>query len=248
MDEAIKLAALILVGILSGFLNVTAGGGSLLSLPFLIFLGLPPATANGTNRIAILVQNILATARFRQFKVIPSGLVAVTTIPATIGALLGAQIAVEIDPLLFKRMLAGVMVVMIPFVVFGRSPGAGEAVTPSPQKKLVLIPAFFAIGMYGGFIQGGIGFLLIAALTLTGYDLVRTNALKVLIVLVFTPFALGVFMWNGQVDYLRGCFLAIGNAGGAWIGTHLVVKRGHNFLRWIVLAATMAFAIKLFMA
>lgn len=247
MEEITKLIMLALLGAVAGFININAGGGSLLTLPFLIFLGLPANVANGTNRIAILIQNIIATIKFQQFKVIPRGIILICALPAIAGALIGARVAVEIDELLFKRILAVIMVVVMGWMFFGRSKEPQSKVAnPSLRKKIVLVLTFFGIGLYGGFIQGGIGFLLITVLTLTGYNLVQTNALKVLIVLLFTPFALAVFIMNGQVDYVKGFVLALGNGTGGWIATHLMVKRGERFIRWIVLLAILIFAVKLF--
>ncbi len=247
MTDLLKLVALAGIGGLAGFLNVTAGGGSLLSLPFLIFLGLPPTAANGTNRIAILVQNIFATTRFHRFQVIPKGVTLITAGPAVVGAILGAQIAVDIDQLLFKRLLAVIMVVVMALIFFG--PGSREANpshTPGRRARFWLPVAFLGVGLYGGFIQGGIGFLLIAVLSLAGYDLVRTNALKVLVILCFTPFALLVFVLHGQVDVVKGLVLACGNALGAWLASRMVVEKGQRFIRWIVMLAVLGFAAKLF--
>ena len=163
MEETLQLILLSIIGIFAGFLNVTAGGGSLLTLPFLIFLGLPPAVANGTNRIAILVQNIFATAKFHQFEVIPKGVTIITALPAIAGSVLGAQLAVEIDELLFKRLLAIIMVLILGLIFFNPKV---EELNSTPEisggKKFILVIAFFGIGFYGGFIQGGIGFLFIA--------------------------------------------------------------------------------------
>ena len=247
MEETLQLILLSIIGIFAGFLNVTAGGESLLTLPFLIFLGLPASVANGTNRIAILVQNIFATAKFHQFEVIPKGVTIITALPAIVGSVLGAQLAVEIDELLFKRLLAIIMILILGLIFFNPKV---EELNSTPKisggKKFILVIAFFGIGFFGGFIQGGIGFLFIAVLTACGYDLVRTNALKVLIILIFTPFVLLVFILNNQVDFFRGSILAAGNAVGALLATHVVVERGHKFIRWVVLIAAVGFAIKLF--
>ncbi len=247
MTEIANYLLLAAVGAISAFLNVTAGGGSLLTLTLLIFLGLPADVANGTNRIAILIQNIFATARFHQFNVIPRGTTLITAIPAIAGAIIGAQIAVEIDELLFKRILALTMILVLGPLFFGLGPKPAQSSdSPSSSKKCFLAIAFFGVGIYGGFIQGAVGFLIIFALTLAGYDLVRTNALKVLVVLIFTPFALFIFIINGQVDYLKGLILAAGSAAGAWLATKVVVEKGHNFLRWLVMITMAAFAVKLF--
>jgi len=246
IEEGAKLIVLALVGVIAGFLNVNAGGGSLLTLPFLIFLGLPAVVANGTNRVAILMQNIVATAKFHQFKVIPRGIILVTSIPAVVGAVIGAQLAVEIDELLFKRILAIIMVCVIGWMFFGPKKQRSEVRQLTSNNKIVLAFCFLGIGAYGGFIQGGIGFLLMTVLLLTGYNLVQTNALKVLIVLIFTPFALGVFIMNGHVDVVKGLVLALGNGTGGWIASHLMVKRGEKYIRWIVMLTVLAFAVKLF--
>ncbi len=248
MEQVLKLIALAMLGAVAGFLNIMAGGGSLLTLPFLIFLGLPPVMANGTNRVAILVQNVFAVARFHQFQVIPKGIILVVAGPAVFGAVLGAQIAVDIDELLFKRLLAMIMVLVIALTFFGPTHKEfKDEMVFGLRRKLILGGAFFLIGIYGGFIQGGIGFLIITALTLVGYDLVKTNALKVLVVLVFTPFALAIFVANGQVDWAMGMVLAVGNATGAWLATRVVVEKGHGFIRWFVMAAVAVFAVKLFL-
>ncbi|RMF56534.1 MAG: sulfite exporter TauE/SafE family protein, partial [Calditrichaeota bacterium] len=199
-----KLLLLMLLGVFAGFLNIMAGGGSLLTLPFLIFLGLPPGTANGTNRIAILVQNILATFRFHRFDVIPKGVRLLTAVPAILGSLLGAWIAVEIDALLFKRILALIMVPVVSLMFFKKPEPREISGRPGTAQVVGLALAFLGVGIYGGFIQGGIGFLIMAVLTFAGYDLVKTNALKVLVILLFTPFALAIFVARGQVDYLLG--------------------------------------------
>jgi len=248
MDDILKLVLLAVLGVLAGFLNVTAGGGSLLTMPFLIFLGLPAAVANGTNRIALMAQNISAVTRFHQLNVIPKGMTFIVTLPAVAGSLLGAQLAVDIDELLFKRILAVVMLLVMAATFFRPGRAAPDSdIALTGRGKVVLAGSFFAIGIYGGFIQAGVGFLIIAVLSLAGYDLVRTNALKVLVVLIYTPFALGIFIFNGQVDYLMGFALAIGNGIGGWLASKIVVGKGHNFVRWIVIATVVVFAVKLFL-
>lgn len=247
MPEIFEFILLALIGIFAGFLNVTAGGGSLLTLPFLIFLGLPATVANGTNRIAILFQNIFATTRFHQFDVIPKGATFITAIPALVGAIIGAHLAITINELLFKRLLAVIMILVLALMLFGSKKQATQSLPIlTTKRKVYLAISFFAIGIYGGFIQAGIGFLIIVALTAIDYDLVQTNALKVLVILIFTPVVLYIFIANGQIDFLKGFVLAAGNTFGAWIATRVVVERGHRFIRWIVMAAVVGFAVKLF--
>jgi uncharacterized protein len=238
--------ALMLVGILAGFLNVMAGGGSLLTLPVLLFLGLPAPVANGTNRVAIFFQNIFAMAGFRKQGVFPWKLALLCTAPALVGSYIGAQLAVNIDDQLFRRLLACIMIGVLVLTVV--DPVRRWNLGSEHMTKLrgaVLLLSFFAIGVYGGFVQAGVGFLIISGLLLHGLDLVRINAVKVIVIFSFTIVALGVFMVHGQVDYGMGMALAAGNSLGGWIATHVAVKKGHDWIRNLVSITVLIFAIKL---
>ena len=233
-------------GLVAGTLNVIAGGGSLLTLPILIFLGLPPTVANGTNRVAILVQNIGAVWSFQRHRVIEWRRVPLAAIPACLGAILGTWAAIRIGDAAFQRVLAGIMVGVVIWTLWDplgkREPG-GAVVPPSHRVGYAL--AFFLVGVYGGFVQAGVGFLILAVTTLIGLDLVRGNALKVLIVLVFTPIALALFAISGKVDWGLGVALAAGSYVGGQVGVHLSVLKGHRWIKRVVLVTVIAFAIKL---
>lgn len=228
---------------MAGALNVLAGGGSFLTLPILIFAGLPPTVANGTNRVAILLQNVTAVWGFDRRQLIDRRLAAQAIVPALGGALIGTATALVVGDLAFQRILAVLMIVIVLWSLWGENPPAGER----RLSRGGTVAAFFAVGLYGGFVQAGVGFLLLAVLTRLGLDLVRGNALKVLVVLCFTPLSLGLFAWQGKVDWTLGLVLAAGNALGAWIGVHLTVWAGHRVLRVLVTAAILVFAVVLFL-
>lgn len=241
-----QLPALAAVGFVSGFLNVLAGGGSLLTLPLLIFLGLPAAVANGTNRIGVLCQNIVAIGSFRRHGVLPMKLALLCTAPSLIGSYLGAQLAVDIDERLFQRLLAGIMIGVLLIILADpakRLQGREQHFTP--LRLLVLLASFFLIGIYGGFVQAGVGFLILPALLIHGFDLVRANAVKIFVILVFTVPALAVFIWHGQVDWLLGLVLAAGNASGGWLASRVAVTKGHDWIKRVVSAAVLILALKL---
>ncbi len=246
MALPLQLLLLFTVGMLTGFINILAGGGSLLTLPVLIFLGLPASVANGTNRIAILIQNFVAISSFHRFKVLPWKMGFYAAFPALAGSLLGASLAIDIPDAMFKRILALVMVVVLLVIIIDPSRRItvkeGEMTT---ARKFAFAVAFFAIGLYGGFIQAGVGFLIITAALFAGFDMVATNALKVLVVFLFTVLALGVFVYHGKVNLLLGLGLGAGNATGAWIATHFAVKKGHAWVRGFVIIMVIVFAIKL---
>ncbi|MEA2107319.1 MAG: sulfite exporter TauE/SafE family protein [Bacteroidota bacterium] len=237
----------ILVGFLAGFINVFAGGGSLLTLPLLIFMGLPANVANGTNRIALLMQNVVATGSFKQQKVLRFKQAIFLVIPASIGSIIGAVIAVNVASDVLEKIIGIMLILMFFFILF-----KPEKWLKTPEEQMMVKPTFmqfaifFAIGLYGGFIQAGIGFFLIAALVLTvGVDLVRANALKLFIVLIYNALAFVVFVLNHQVDYKIGLILGIGNMLGAFVATRVAVKRGPQFARYVLLIALVISSLKL---
>jgi uncharacterized membrane protein YfcA len=230
--------AVIAAGFVAGFINTLAGSGSLVTLPLLIFLGLPANVANGTNRIGILLQNVVGVGSFRQQKVLDIRGGLMLAAPAVVGSILGAQIAVNLDEQMMRRTIGVLMIVMLVVILIRPRrwlEGRGEVMDGRPAWTQLLI--FFAIGVYGGFIQAGVGIFLLAGLVLgAGYDLVRANAVKLLIVLCFTVSAIIVFLLNGQVVWSVGLILAVGNMLGAWVASRMAVERGAAFVRWVLIA------------
>ena len=236
--------AVFAAGFGSGFLNVMAGGGSLLTLPLLIFLGLPVAVANGTNRVAILVQNAAAVAAFRGQgeRGLREGLGwALATVP---GAVVGAWLAVRVDERLFRALLAAVLVLGV--IGLLAPAGRGPVTAVGPWRRAVALLALVAIGFYGGFVQAGVGFLLMLVLhQIVGLDLVRTNVHKVLIVLVFSLPALAVFVVAGSVAWPAAVVLSAGNALGAVVATRVTVRGGDRPIRVVVGVTLLLMAARL---
>ncbi len=242
-----QMPLLFVVGLVAGILNVLAGGGSLLTLPLLIFMGLPSAEANGTNRIAIFCQNFFAIRGFRKRGFFPLQLALLCTPPALIGSWLGANLAISLDDLMFKRTLALIMIGVLIFTALDPMKRfRQQEVEFGLWRKLVLVFSFFVVGIYGGFVQAGVGFLIITALLVHGLDLVRINAIKVFVIFTYTFIALGVFVYHGQVNYLLGFALAAGNSVGGMIGPRLAVEKGHDWIKKVVTATVAIFALKLF--
>jgi uncharacterized membrane protein YfcA len=228
-----------LSGIASGFLNVVGGGGSLITLPLLTLLGMDLGVANGTNRIAILMQNITAVRSFYKDKVLPVKLSLLCAIPATIGSIVGTYVVVSMPQTLLKKIVGALLLVMAFFIVAKPSMWSGRKKERLNVPLIVL--AFLGIGFYGGFIQAGVGFFFVFfTAVLLGLDLVRNNALKVLIILLYTPFSLMIFLFNGKVQPLAGFVLGMGSMIGAQLGAKFAVKKGVNWLRYILLATVVA--------
>ena len=236
-----KYLLLFLAGCVAGTVNVLAGGGSFLTVAVMIFMGLPPTVANGTNRVAILVQNVVAVKKFRDFNVLVGRETLWMLIPALAGAGVGAYLASVVADETFKRLLA-IFIILVSFVTL-YNPKERLKGLELPEYAISVL--FFLIGVYGGFVQAGVGFFILAALTLAGFDLVRANAVKVLVILAFTVVALSIFTVKGKVDLLWGIPLALGNATGAYVGVRLAVEKGHGFIRKVVLVALVVVAVKL---
>lgn len=238
---------LIVIGFITGIINTLAGGGSLLTLPLLIFLGLPPNVANGTNRIAILLQSVVSAAGFRSkgIKTFPHSIY--FGISAMAGAIIGAQIAVDIKGETFNKILAVVMVFVVAHLVLQRKTKPQDYLERLTGKYFWWsILAFFFIGIYGGFIQAGTGFLMLLALSgINHYSLVKSNAIKVIVALIYTFSAVIIFIANDKVHWEYGLVLALGNASGGWISSRWSVNKGDGLVKLFLVIMVIVMAIKL---
>ncbi len=246
MLETFHLVLLFVFGVFAGIINVNAGGGSTLTLPMLLFLGLDGAVANGTNRIAILLQNISAVFSFKNqnhshFKL--SFKLALFTLP---GAIIGAYSAVHVSNELFEKILAVIMIGVIITMLLPKKTIV-EVKELSHKQNFYVYLAMFAVGFYGGFIQVGVGFLLMASLHyLMKQSLVLVNMHKVFIVLIYTIPALLIFIYTDNINWSYGLILASGNILGAWWGAKFSVKGGEKVIKIILIIAISLMSLKLF--
>lgn len=246
-SHTLLLAAVPVTGFVAGFVNTLAGSGSLLTLPILILLGLPANVANGTNRVGVVLQNIVAVATFRRRRALPLDGSWKLIVPAVAGAVVGAVLAVDLDEALLRRTIGVLLLVLLAVMLLKPERWIVAHAAPRTPRWFVEVPLFFLIGVYGGFIQISVGLFLLAGLVLgAGYEVVGANALKNLIVLVFTAAALVVFVSNDQVDWTLGLLLGAGQAAGAWAAAHVAVARGARLVRWAVVVVTVVSAIALF--
>jgi hypothetical protein len=224
-----------------------AGGGSLLTLPLLIFLGLPPAVANGTNRIAIVMSTSSATLGFKSKGVSTFPFNIYLGICGLLGALIGAKIAIDIDGALFNKILAIIMIVVVVLIVFKPKVNYTELIERLTGKHLYIsMIAFFFIGIYGGFINAGIGFVIMLFLHYYNrLNLVKVNSAKVVIVLIYTTGALITFALADKVNWTYGLFLASGNFLGGWSSSRWSVKKGENSIKVFLIVIVVLMSIKL---
>lgn len=224
MEPWLYIAAIV-AGFAAGVINTLAGNGSSITLPLLIFMGLPATVANGTNRIGVLMQTLASTFAYHRRRAMPWSASVLLVGPTALGGLLGARIAVDLNEEQMRLAIGGMLVLTFFLILLrperwlrGR---AGGALRPQ-WYHLVL---FFAVGLYGGFIQAGVGIFLLVALVLgLGHDLVRSNAIKSFLVLALNILAFIVFVRNGQVDWVLGTIVAVGQLVGGWAAAHIATQ------------------------
>jgi len=239
---------LFVVGGIAGTLNVIAGGGSFLTLPVLIFMGFPAIVANGTNRVGLLFQNVGAVWGFHRHRVLDWRSLAWAALPAAVGSILGVRIAFSVGDETFKSVLALLMVLITIWSLWTqslRTVAGAESSFQGRSKRFLLFGGFLLAGIYGGFVQAGVGFIVLALTTYIGLDLVRGNAIKVLSILVLIIVSLSLFAWQGKVDWITGLVLGAGTLLGGQLGVRLTILKGHRWLRIVVTITVILFAIKL---
>ncbi|PID67648.1 MAG: integrase [Flavobacteriia bacterium] len=241
-----EIVYLVLVGFIAGIINTLAGGGSVLTLPMLIFMGLPPAMANGTNRIGVFVNTIFGVFGFKSkgVAIVKQGFY--WGLAATLGSVIGALWAVDIKGETFNTILGFVILFVVFITVF--KPKVSTLIAERLHGKYFWwsMLAFFFIGIFGGFIQAGTGFFILLVLTqINQLNLVKSNALKLLIVAVYTVAALAIFIYHGQVNWYYGLILATGQAAGAWLASRWSVKKDDVWIRGFLVVVAIAMAVKL---
>ena len=236
-------------GVAAGFINTVSGGGSLLTLPALILLGLPSPVANGTNRVALLVQNIVAVDGFKRRGHFYPKLGVIFGLPALVGAVIGAIVAVKMSDRLFQQLLAVIMLVVLALIFwrpekrFLKETDDGKI---GPARMITAVAAFFLVGLYGGVFQAGAGFVVMALLALTtGMSLVRINSVKALVIGIYILASLVIFVLKHEVNWLAGLVLSMGNGLGAYLGSTFVVKKGDRWIKALLVAMVLLMSAKL---
>ena len=236
---------LFLAGVACGLINVVSAGGSFITLPLLIFMGLPATVANATNRVAIFMQNMVSVPTFYLKKELDLKGASLLAIPAVLGGVVGSFVAVSLDDKMMKRVIAIVLLVML-FSLFFQAERWLKGVVKVRKGPLTVkeFVSFFFVGIYGGFIQAGVGvFLLAASVWATGYSLKQANPIKVFIALSYTIVALVIFSANDLIRWEYGVILGLGNMLGAWLGVHLSIKGGANLIRWMLVVVILFFSL-----
>lgn len=240
--DLVLLIVLALMGLVAGWINTLAGGGSNLTLPMLMVLGLPPDVANGTNRVGVFLQGVVAVRGFHKYGRLDTQSIWPILVPNLIGGAIGAMAAALMPNVALKPLLLGTVLTMS-FIILLRpgfiAPADGTPVRSVTENKAAWWGLFVA-GVYGGFVQAGVGFILLAALAGgLRYDLVRANALKMVCTLSFTFVSLGVFLWFDQIVWIPGLVLASGTMLGSYLSVKFAISAQQSTIKWFLFAMTL---------
>ncbi len=242
----LHLFLLVIAGVIAGFVNTLAGGGSFLTLPALMMLGMPADVANGTNRVGVLIQSLAGVKGFDRHGMFDRAAVVSVLAPTLTGALAGAVTASYLPTTILKPVLLVTMILMAVVMVVKPSvvsPPEGTVPKRPSESPSGYAWLFFA-GLYGGFIQAGVGFILLVALSgALRYDLIRANALKMACTALFSIVALSVFVLRDQVQWLPGLVLALAQVIGVQLSVRFALRVSQTVLRWLLLVMVIAVSV-----
>jgi uncharacterized protein len=244
--ELYEIPLIIITGFGAAFLNTVGGGGSLFSVPILTFLGLPITNANATSRVALLFQNIFAVGGFRSKGIeLPWPYSLYLGISSLFGGVIGAMLASTIKDEVFNKIFVGVMILSVFLILYDPIKSKGTEKL-STKNQIIGAILFFFIGIYGGFVQAGIGFMVIAVLSIVNnLSLVKSNYVKVFAAIVYTGVSVIVFALQGKIVWITGFILAIGHALGGWYASRWSVDKGEVWIKRIMIISILAMAVKL---
>jgi len=247
MEITVLTVSLLLgTGLIAGIINTLAGGGSNLTLPALMIMGLPADAANATNRVGVIMHTLVTLRGFSRHGKLPLKDAKGLLIPVLVGGLLGSVLASYLPTTYLKPILLTTMISMSLLMLF--RPGV---VFPSAEEQPLVLERWskswwllVLAGVYGGFVQAGVGFVLIAVIAGgLRYDLIRTNALKIMCTGAFTSVALALFIWRGQVVWVPGLILASATMLGGLIGVRLALQISSQVMKWVLFVMTVVVSI-----
>lgn len=245
---------LIIVGFLGGFaagcINTLAGNGSAITLTILTeFMGLTPNQANATNRIGVLANSVAAITQFSRKGRWDIKGTEIFILIGFLGGVLGVWLATIVSNEMFMDFFKFMMVFMLIVVLFKPDRWIRDIQIHRDLPKYLTWPVYFVIGVYGGFIQMGMGiFFLVVMILIARFPVIKSNLAKMLVTLSFTLFSIVLFSWNGMIIWEAGLAMAIGQAIGAWIIAGYASRSPNAGLLsyWMLLIGILLSLIKLF--
>jgi uncharacterized membrane protein YfcA len=240
---------IIIAGFSAGVLNAIAGGGSFITLPALSFIGLNPIMANATGTAALLPGYIASAWRFRKdIKPLPNLPFVHLFIFAILGGACGALLLLVSEVAIFSTIIPWlILFASLLFLCknklssyFRSLAQSNPSNTKQNSRKRMLIASIviFSICLYGGYFNGGIGVILLAALSLLGLqELTEMNALKNLLSAVLTIIAVLIYIIGDQIEWFPMLIMSISSSIGGYLGASLAYKINNKWIVSIILSS-----------
>lgn len=239
------LLILLIAGFAAAFIDSVVGGGGLIGLPALMYLGLSPATSVATNKLAGMVGSLTSTITFyRSGKLdIKAGL---QYFPLTFfGGLLGAFSVHLMNPELLKPLMLIMLALVLVYTIFKKDWGTMEKIAQhSKQKMFTFVIILFLIGYYDGFLGPGTGSFLIFAFLTMGHDFLKAAGNAKLMNFGSNLAALFMFAFLGQINYAYGIPMAIAQVFGAIVGSRFAIRQGSGYVRVLFIIVTVVLLAK----
>lgn len=234
-----------LVGVFASFLGVMVGSTSLISIPALIALGLPPHVSVATNRLGSLGMLIAGAVKYGKAKKIRWEYCLPLCVLAVIGSYIGSTLLVDANERILEYIIVAVMLVMIPIMLIKKHVGT-ERRESSQTKRNIGYFLFFLCEIWAGFIGAGAGtVIMFIYMTLFGFTMLEATATHKIPTIVMAVTALIVFGMNGLINYTVGIVLFCGMVTGGYIGSHVGLKKGNAWVKTLFMITIVALAIKM---
>ncbi len=244
MPEIITLIGVFLIGIISSILGSLVGGASLLLIPFLIFIGLPPQVAIATDKFGSIGNALSAFYKFQKAKKIRWKYVPILAILSLAGSLIGANILLNIDPKILQNIVGFILLLLMPFIFLKKDIGVKDS-KPTSFKIAVGLILYFLVQIFSGFF-GGVGPIIFYILIITfGFTIIEANATQTIPILVLFISSLIIFALNGIINYEVGAVLLVSMAIGGYIGAHIAIKKGDKWVKGLFALLVIILSIKL---
>jgi uncharacterized protein len=236
------------VAFVAGLIDTIAGGGGLLTIPALLYVGIPPATALATNKLQGTFGSFTAAAYFIRKKMVNIKEMKLMIILTFLGAVLGGFALLQIDASILKHVIPILLIIIGFYFLF--SPNIGSM---DKEKRISIIlfsfTLAFGVGFYDGFFGPATGsFFAIGFIALLGFNLTKATAHAKVLNFVSNISSLCFFIFFGKIYWSIGLCMGVGQMCGALIGAKLVLKNGPKIIRPIIVIISFAISIKLFLS
>jgi hypothetical protein len=243
----LTLILISIVGICIGIVGVAAGGSALITIPFLLILGLDPYTAIATTKFATIGSFITGGIKYQKAGILKNKKIIIMLLPAVLGAIIGARSVLKINEDILRPSIIVLLILILVIVVVNKKLGLeNKTIDLTHQRYLLSFIVIFLLGLYSGFFGAGFGILTILALIyLFGSTFLESAAMMMVINFSVMLVALIIFAYNGVINYTIGIPLFFSTAVGGWIGAHIAVLKGNIWIRRLFILITLALIIRL---